>query len=273
MTRSAVLVIVCVLAACTDSSSPSPDTRPPVDRAVAEARVDRAPSKPDAAPPATKYCIHTSGGGGSYPCATESDCTPHGLHCDTANKICGKCVTDAHCVGDPTGPFCGNAAGTTRYVCLKCRADKDCVAGSGSTAFCELLHGTCNACQTDTECVSAKLGTRCAGSPVKVCRDCLTDADCVKGPGDTGICLQNDCVGCAKDQDCRDAKIGGFCLASVPAGQGYCLPCAIDADCVKGVGATGRCYDHECEGCDTDAECALAFPEKTYGKVPCGTLP
>jgi hypothetical protein len=261
MQRLTLIVLACCAAACDNARPVTTDGAGVLDR-----RVDRAPllpdqarrdiaSPPDAAPPNTKFCLKTSGGGGGGPkCAKEEDCLPYKMHCDTSNKTCVWCLTDVHCASNPGTPFCVSS------WCVQCRVDKDCTPAAGSTSVCDTWHNTCTGCKSDAECLAAKVGTHCGGSP-PFCVGCLSDADCVKGPHSTEKCTDWKCQGCTTDQQCRDAALGGACKIDPVASKNYCISCRVDGDCVKGIGSTSKCFEEQCIGCDTDAECTQAFPQ------------
>jgi Cys-rich repeat protein len=186
-----------------------------------------------------------------------------GKICDTINGLCvaklAECNTDQRC-----GPACDDCSKTDGrpfcldgQVCVACRADTDCKAGS----YC--ISGECAACATDRHC-----GPHCGscggdtpfclsdGSAAHAaCVRCRADADCVGGTCDktAHTCSANcpsmscgggffcdgaRCVACYADTHC---PCGGSC--DLPSGT--CTAACFDSgDCLPGEHCTP--LDHAC---------------------------
>jgi outer membrane exchange protein TraA len=221
-------------------------------------------------------------------CASDGECGK-GLVCDTVNGRCvqqlAPCIADQRC-GDncvdctktggvspdgttaPRRPFCLDG-----LVCVECRADTDCAAGS----FC--ISGECAPCAVDRRC-----GPRCGSCG-----------------GDTPFCLSDGsaanarCVRCRNDADCvagrcdpKSHQCGSSCAMTCAAGLhcdgARCVECYADTHCPCASATTpfgacdlesGTCTDHctDSSGCLPGEHCTKLDHVCTPGRVAPGTDP
>ncbi|RKH49696.1 hypothetical protein D7V93_31570 [Corallococcus llansteffanensis] len=193
------------------------------------------------------------GCGSSYYCNAAALCAP----CDSA-LFCGD--TCSPC-GQST-PHCANV--NSRYSCVQCTADADCVTGR-----CDLTDNTCKGCVNDSQCASGQV----CDEPSFTCVQCTGDENCPNGQ----VCdpTSNTCAECNQDTDCdrglrcsnhacvlcdsNDACAGNSCnccpngtqcAAPTPGAPPSCVECTTDSQCSNG------------QRCDTvNGACVDAVPE------------
>ncbi|MDI1444247.1 hypothetical protein [Polyangium sp. 6x1] len=187
----------------------------------------------------------------------------------------------------------GSEPVTVPYCTAACQSNADCSMGAAGSAFdadnYACTAGTCEyvGCHSDAECEASFL------SPDYVCKSigagfascmmkCQGSADCSMGvagsafDADNYACTNGGCqyAGCHTDAECVVTFGQGYVCKVFAAGSvATCAQsCQSAADCMGG--AAGGAFDADnytctsggCEyaGCNSDAECAVTFPNETY---------
>lgn len=151
------------------------------------------------------------------------------------------------------------SAGCVRDNSLYCDASRPCASGF-----------TCSI--ATNECVAFDLGLPDMG-------DMLDNTDLIGADltgacpqtcnGVTPICISTSCAGCDTVGDgelaCSSLTNSPHCQTSGPS-QGACVECRDNNDCF---GTVPKCdpADHICRACVTDADCASAVCDLTYGSA------
>jgi Cys-rich repeat protein len=215
-----------------------------------------------------------TGGTPPVPCSSDGDCANPNPYCDTAARVCVRCLGDANC---PTGETCN----TTTHRCVECATSGDC---PNSSPYCD-PDGRCVDCLTHENCAPQNPGpgvptmvcspehtcvpgctenSQCQGpfgqaqvcdTATNQCVQCVTSADCAGG-GDAGrpvLCTaQHTCtLGCNGDDDCAQNQTRRHCNTATS----LCVQCASSADCGQ---QAPYCFTDTgmCVTCLTDANCA-----------------
>jgi hypothetical protein len=120
---------------CTNASTPVCKPPPPVSICVECTTSANCAATRPVCDTATNFCG----------CTSDAQCTAapgNTDYCDTdpsvnnGRGLCTECLTDAHCAGNATRPFCDN-----RTACIQCRSNADCSVPQSCSAakVCETL--------------------------------------------------------------------------------------------------------------------------------------
>lgn len=217
-----------------------------------------------------------TGGAPPVPCSTDGDCANPNPYCDTAARVCVRCLGDANC---PNGETCN----TTTHRCVQCATSGDCPNSSpycdpdgrcvdclthdncapqnpapGSpTLVCSPQHTCVPGCTENSQCQAPFGQARVCDTTTNQCVQCVTNTDCAAG-GDAGrptLCTaQHTCtLGCNADDDCAQNPTRRHCDTATS----LCVQCASSADCGQ---QAPYCFTDtgSCVACLTDANCANA---------------
>jgi Cys-rich repeat protein len=215
-----------------------------------------------------------TGGAPPVPCSADGDCANPNPYCDTAARVCVRCLGDANC---PNGETCN----TTTHRCVQCATSGDCPNSSpycdtdgrcvdclthenctpqnpgpgAPTMVCNQQHTCVPGCTESSQCQAPFGQTRVCDTTSYQCVQCVTSADC-GGGGDAGrptLCTaQHTCtLGCNGDDDCAQNPTRRHCDTATS----LCVQCASSADCGQ---QAPYCFTDTgtCVTCLTDANCA-----------------
>lgn len=209
-------------------------------------------------------CTATAGCGGATPV------------CDTAAGggvgTCRTCLVSA--MGTAPGcsagtPICDPAGGGGNGACVICSAAQGCT----SPQFCDTAAGSgAGMCKNCTDTVSTGQDRGCtSGAPVcdiaanmgaGACVGCLISGDCTVDPNRVCDQMTRTCKVCVLNPAPEGCAGSQVCDPTANGGQGACLGCAGDGDCMA---PTGRCRTSPPPG--TCVEC-LAGPDCTNPQRP-----
>jgi hypothetical protein len=120
-------------------------------------------------------------------CASDNDCTPSGMLCNTFTNVCVNCLSSAQC-----GP------------------SEDCLDGK-----CEPY----TSCTSSLDCVGSTDGKTVCHAPTERCVECVIDADC----SGTDVCFENRCECGNLDNDRNNCGVcGHYCPTGCSGGR--CIP-------------------------------------------------
>lgn len=190
-----------------------------------------------------------SGPAGSTPnscvqCATNAQCSGATAFCDTATNTCGPCTADFGGVGaacSEATPFCA-LTGATMGICGRCTSNADCVGHAGG-ALCDLVSGSCGtACNVDSDCgatewcptsrvcapkVANGMSVPTAGPANGMCTMEIGTRTCI-----SAVCFEaDDLCGLPNGEGCAGASV---CRSSICAPSGECAECDTNDDCMGG---------------------------------------
>jgi len=149
-------------------------------------------------------------------CASDRDCSVHGLVCDGARGYCVECIAASDC--------------TTEEICLggDCVPRMECTSSRMCPGLvCDTARGFCVQCVNDVDC-----------APAETCRD--------------GACVPHAAT-CGSDADCDDGMWCNGAERCAPATPGADAAGCVAGPASCGPGACDETADR-CTNCDADAD-------------------
>lgn len=214
--------------------------------------------------PGGSYCVNST----CVQCRTAEQCS-FNLSCFQNKCQEPICDSDDDCTTAVTGPHCD----TAERKCYRCATNAQCPR----TLVCDKLHGhvcTLLACNTDPDCASDETAQHC-DSQTHICAECASNTDCppelqcVAGScGDHSTCMHGDCGTSAL---CVPIPVNNYtdwterCVQPRTSGAAGGAPCAAYSDC-----ASGQCF--HVAGNTTDGICLdTCTPSMTNSATGCAT--